>query len=112
MIKFTPTPDFTASAKRLAKHYPSFRDDLNGLLASLRANPDQGTLLSGGFRKIRMSISSKAKGKSGGARVITLNCLVSEQGGEIFLVKVYDKSEEESVSLKEIRQAFASLGSK
>ena len=109
MIRFTPTPDFKASAKRLGKHYPSFRDDLKGLLESLKQNPRQGTLLAGGYRKIRLSITSKAKGKSGGARVITLNCLVTEKEGEIFLVKLYDKSETENVSLKEIRQAFASL---
>lgn len=109
MIKFTPTSDFNTSAKRLAKHYPSFRDDLKAFIDSLEENPDQGTLLAGGYRKIRMAITSKNKGKSGGARVITLNCIVAEKEGEIFLVKVYDKSEAENVSLREIRKAFASL---
>lgn len=109
MIKFTPTPDFKASAKRLSKHYPSLRDDLKGLLKSLKQNPEQGISLGGGYRKIRLSITSKAKGKSGGARVITLNCLVTEKDGEIFLVKLYDKSETESVSLKDIRKAFSAL---
>lgn len=112
MIKFTPTPDFKASAKRLAKHYPSFDNDFKEFLKSLKKNPNQGTSLAGGFRKIRLAITSKGKGKSGGARVITLNCLVTEKDGEIFLVQIYDKSEEESISLKEIRKAFASLGSK
>lgn len=109
MIKFTPTPDFKASAKRLGKRYPSFKEDLKALADSLQENPEQGTPLAGGYRKIRMAITSKGKGKSGGARVITLNCLVKEKDGEIFLVKVYDKSETESVSLKDIRKAFASL---
>lgn len=109
MIKFTPTPDFNASAKRLAKHYPSFRDDLKAFTESLVENPEQGTPLARGYRKIRMAIASKNKGKSGGARVITPNCIVAEHEGEIFLVKVYDKSEAESVSLREIRKAFASL---
>lgn len=109
MIKLTPTPDFKASAKRLAKHYPSFKDDLKALADSLQENPGQGTPLAGGYRKIRMAITSKAKGKSGGARVITLNCLVKEKEGEIFLVKVYDKSETENVTMKEIRKALATL---
>ena len=109
MIKFTPTPDFKASAKRLGKHYPSLRDDIKGLLKSLKQNPELGTSLGGGYRKIRLPISSKGKGKSGGARVITLNCLVAEKEGEIILVKIYDKSETESVSMKEIRKAFAAL---
>lgn len=109
MIKFTPTPDFKASAKRLAKHYPSLKEDLKAFTDSLEDNPEQGTPLAGGYRKIRMAIASKNKGKSGGARVITLNCLVKKKDGEIFLVKLYDKSEAESVSLKEIRKAFAAL---
>ena len=109
MIRFTPTPDFNASAKRLAKRYPSFKDDLKAFTKSLEENPEQGTPLAGGYRKIRMAIASKNKGKSGGARVITLNCIVAEKEGEVFLVKVYDKSEAESISIKDIRKAFASL---
>ena len=37
-----------------------------------------GTDLGRGVRKIRMAIGSKGKGKSGGARVLTLTVLVSE----------------------------------
>ena len=109
MIKFTPTPAFKSSAKQLAKRYPSFRNGFEEFLKSLKKNPNQGTPLAGGFRKIRMAITSKSKGKSGGARIISLNCLVTEKDGEIFLVQVYDKSEAESISIKEIRKAFATL---
>ena len=52
-----------------------------------------------------MAIKSKGGGKSGGARVITYNVLVSEQEGKIHLLEVYDKSEYTSVKeevLKEI----------
>lgn len=109
MIKFEKTPVFKSEAKRLAKHYPSFAEDLKELAKSLKKNPDQGTPLAGGFRKIRMAITSKGKGKSAGARVITLNCLVNTTEGLVTFVTVYDKSEEESISIKEIRKAFASL---
>lgn len=53
------TSDFDRSAKNLAKRYRSFKADLRDLIASLEANPDQGTELSPGIRKIRMTISSK-----------------------------------------------------
>ena len=39
MIKFEKTPVFTSEAKRLAKHYPSFAEDLKELAKSLKKNP-------------------------------------------------------------------------
>ena len=109
MIRFEKTPVFESDTKRLCKRYPSFKEDLKDLADSLKEKPEQGTPLSGGFRKIRMAITSKGKGKSGGARVITLNCLVNTSEGLITFITVYDKSEAESISIKDIRKAFASL---
>ena len=62
---------FDVAAKRLAKKYPSFKDDLRAFRDELLENPLQGDELSPGIRKIRMAIKSKGKGKSGGARIIT-----------------------------------------
>ena len=100
---------FLKSAKKLSKRYPSFKADLVAFKESLEKNPNQGTLLAGGFRKIRMAITSKARGKSGGARVITLNCIVAEQVDKIVLVSIYDKADQESISDKEIREALNNL---
>ena len=52
-----------------------------------------------------MSIKSKGKGKRGGARVITFNCLVAKNDGEITFVTIYDKSDIENISLEEIKKA-------
>lgn len=104
-IKFSKTPTFKKAEKKLKKRYPSFTDDFKEFTKSLESNPEQGTPLAGGFRKIRMAITSKGKGKSGGARVITLNCLVAPLEGEIILAMIYDKSDTESVSVAEIRGA-------
>ena len=60
---------FDVAAKRLAKKYPSFKDDLKVFSDSLQGKPLQGDELTPGIRKIRMAIKSKGKGKSGGARV-------------------------------------------
>ena len=109
MIRFEQTPVFKSDAKKLGKRYPSFKDDFKDLVKSLAKNPEQGTKLVGGFRKIRMAITSKGKGKSGGARVITINCLVSVGDGVVTFVDVYDKSEKESITAKEIKAAWDSL---
>ena len=61
--------NFDRQAKRLAKHYASFRDDFKTLLEELQKKPMAGTDLGGGIRKVRMTIASKGKDKSGGARV-------------------------------------------
>lgn len=109
MISFDSTPVFIKNSKKLASKYPSFKDDLQQLLHALARNPNQGVALADGYRKIRMAITSKGKGKSSGARVITLNCLVAQNEGIITLVSIYDKSELENISIKEIRKAYASL---
>lgn len=58
--------------------------------------------MGGGVRKVRMSIKSKGKGKSSGARVITFNYLLEDDNREITLMTVYDKLERETISDKEI----------
>ena len=109
MIRFDFTPVFLKNSKRLAGKYPSFKDDLQQLLLALSDDPNQGVALADGYRKIRMAIKSKGKGKSGGARVITLNCLVAQNEGIVTLVSIYDKSDLEISSMKEIRKAYSSL---
>ena len=49
-----------------------------------------------------MSIASKGKGKSGGARVITYTLILAETDTEIKLLTIYDKSERENLSDKEL----------
>ena len=78
------------------------RQDIAGLLESLRREPQQGVDLGRGLHKVRMAISSKGKGKSGGARVITLTVLISETDTNIVLLTIYDKSECENLTDKEL----------
>ena len=65
------TSYFDTEARRLAKRHRSFASDLTDFRDSILKNPYQGTELSPGIRKVRMSIASKGRGKSGGACVIT-----------------------------------------
>jgi len=90
---------FEKNLKKLAKKYPSIKSDFLELLDSLEINPSQGTALGNNTFKVRMKITSKNKGKSGGARVIT-NIYVQKE--TVFLLTIYDKSEESTISDKEI----------
>ena len=64
-------PDFKRDSKRLIKKYPSLSGEIHELIRDLENNPAQGAALGSDCYKIRLAISSKGKGKSGGARVIT-----------------------------------------
>jgi mRNA-degrading endonuclease RelE of RelBE toxin-antitoxin system len=67
----------------------TFKRELKPLLKKLEAdlleNPEMGVALSINTRKVRTAIASKNKGKSGGARVIVYNVLVSVSNTTIFL---------------------------
>lgn len=101
---------FDREVKRFAKHYASFFRDLKVLEKELCSNPNLGVDLGGGVRKIRMQISSKGKGKSGGARVISVNIYATVDETSINLLYIYDKSERSSISRKEIEELLHQNG--
>ena len=103
-------PTFQREAKRLAKHYSSFKEDFVSLIDDLEQNPLLGTDF--GLRKVRMKITSKGKGKSGGARVITFTLVVSQQDAVLNLLYIYDKADRASISEKEIEQLLKQNGLK
>lgn len=90
---------FDKSVKKLFKKYPSLIKDLRLLKTELLKNPVAGIPLGKDCYKIRMTISSKNKGKSGGARVITY---VKIQKNLIILLDVFDKADKESITEKEL----------
>ena len=96
-VKIIPSAEFDRCFRRLAKKYKSLPADYLLLSKELKKNPLQGRDLGSGVRKIRMAIGSKGRGKSGAARVLTLNVLVSENA-EVTLLTIYDKSEMENIS--------------
>jgi mRNA-degrading endonuclease RelE of RelBE toxin-antitoxin system len=92
-------PPFDKQLKRLAKKYPSLKNEFAELLESLEQEPEQGTNLGNNCYKIRIAIASKGKGKSSGARVITHFVIAEET---VFLISIYDKSEQENLTDKEL----------
>ena len=108
--KIATTDDFERNFKRLFKKYRSLKNDLTGLVKELRKNPTLGDDLGSNTRKVRMTIASKNKGKSGGARIITCNVLVDTEHTKIYLLTIYDKSEQDSISKIEIEHLKAVNG--
>ena len=88
-FKVIPTPTFAKSLKALAKRYRSMKADMDAFRKSLEEDPFQGTELTPGVRKIRMAITSKGGGKSGGARVITKKLLKTTCKRTAFLAQIW-----------------------
>lgn len=93
------TAYFGKQLKRLAKKFPSLKNEFAELIASLKENPEQGIDLGNNCYKIRLAIASKQKGKSGGARVITYVHVIDTK---IYLLSIYDKSEQADINDKNL----------
>lgn len=107
-MKVLATKTFIKSAKAIAKKYRSFNSDFQNLVSELENNPAAGVDLGNGFRKVRMAITSKGKGKSGGCRVITLDLV--ERNGCLYLMCIYDKSDCENIALSAIKEYTSDMG--
>ncbi|MFI5162094.1 MAG: type II toxin-antitoxin system RelE/ParE family toxin [Sphingobacteriales bacterium] len=105
-FNISPTPGFKREFKKLYKKYSSLKNDLSELLISLEKEPTLGQPLGNYCFKIRMAISSKNKGKSGGARVITYVQIVDET---IYLLSIYDKSETDTITADELLSRIKGL---
>lgn len=93
------TSVFERQAKRLMKKFPSFKKEIQRMVMELEENPEMGISIGHNCYKIRLAITSKGKGKSGGARVITH--LVFKDN-IVYLLTIYDKSDIENLPDKEI----------
>jgi len=101
-----PTANFKKELKHLSKKYPSILEDVEALGAKLIIDPVMGESLGNGFYKIRVAVTSKGKGKSGGARLITNVVIVN---AIVYLISIYDKSEKESMPLSELRAILKTI---
>jgi mRNA-degrading endonuclease RelE of RelBE toxin-antitoxin system len=93
-------PNFEKEAKRLSKKHRSLKKDLLVLIESLEKSPQQGEPLGNDFYKVRLAISSKGSGKSGGARIITCVKIIKYV---VFLSSIYDKSEKATITNQELK---------
>ena len=98
---FLVKPRFDRNYKKLKKKYPSLPADVELFKKDFADNHNAGTSLGGGFRKVRLAVRSKGKGKSGGARIITCELCLKAEGDTIVLVDIYDKAELDSLKESE-----------
>ena len=101
-----PTHRFEKELKRLAKKFPSLKNEFSEFIADINKNPKTGTFIGNNCYKIRLAIGSKGKGKSGGARIIT--CFYIETK-TVYLLTIYDKSEKVDLKQNELREMINSL---
>lgn len=101
------TEYFEKEVKPLLKKYPSLKSDIDGLITQLESNPQLGISLGHNLFKIRISISSKGKGKSGGGRVITF---IVKENEVVYLMSIYDKSEYDTAKPKALLEILRREG--
>ena len=105
------TKNFKAEVKPLLKKYHSLHDDLLKLQRELSETPRLGISPGKDIYKVRLKITSKGKGKSGGSRIISLVDttiigfaeLISEEEINVNLISIYDKSDVSNISDKELK---------
>lgn len=119
-ITVNVTESFRLAAKPLLKKYPSLSKDLLDLEKELIVAPRTGTPLGQNAYKIRLKISSKGKGKSGGARVISfvetivigITEKVSDEEVTVNLLTIYDKGGVDNISDKELKELIKNVKAK
>ena len=89
----------TRAFSSLRRRYLS-EDEYLGFQQLLIQHPESGALIAGtgGLRKIRWQDARRGKGKRGGLRVIYYWW---QPAAEIWLLKIYDKDEQEDISVAE-----------
>ena len=105
-FKVEATPEFLKEAKKLTKKYPSLKMILQSMAVSFQKIPHKELHLARVIYKIRLAISSKGRGKSGGARVVTCVKIVS---AVVYLVSICDKSVQSDISDKELKERISQL---
>lgn len=94
------TEPFERKLKKLSKKYKSLKSDLLPIIEKLAEEPTLVTSIGKDCYKIRIAISSKGKGKSGGARLITYIRVVKAR---VFLLDIYDKADKSNISDQELK---------
>ena len=104
-VYFTPT--FNRKFNRFKKKYKSLEIDITAFIEKLPYF--NASDLGGGVYKYRLSVQSKNKGKSGGFRIFAFEIVIAEDQKNIILLTLYDKSDQSSISKKEIKLLLKEL---
>jgi mRNA-degrading endonuclease RelE of RelBE toxin-antitoxin system len=91
---------------RGGEKFPSLKKEFAGLIDDIVKDPVTGTPIGNNCYNVRLAISSKGKGKSGGARVITYLYIQTET---VYLLTLYDKSEKADLKTNELKEMIQGL---
>ena len=108
--KVRTIPVFERKYKRFLKKFSSLEQEVDDLIDELKVNPTLGVSLGSGLYKIRLASKSKGGGKSGGFRFVTYLIDERKDGTDVYLITMFDKSEESSIKkpalLKTVKRLF------
>jgi mRNA-degrading endonuclease RelE of RelBE toxin-antitoxin system len=109
--KVIPTPIFERKFKRLSKKFSSLASEIENLEDILIEKPESGISLGANIYKIRLANKDKGKGKSSGFRIVTYLVYKTQNSTDIYLLTIFDKSEESSIDktdlVKLVKQIFS-----
>ncbi|MCS7035167.1 MAG: hypothetical protein RMJ33_09815 [Saprospiraceae bacterium] len=94
------------------KKFRSLPSELRALAFALQQNPKMGIPIGREVYKIRLSVRSKGKGKSGGMRVISYVEFTDAQDtvvADVYLLAIYDKSAFENIPDSVLRKLVADI---
>jgi len=92
--------EFKRNLKPLYKKYSTIKESLRDLQKQLAKNPYLGDAYGDKIYKVRLADESKGKGKSGGFRVIYYLLSETDEGINILLLSIFNKSEADTIDKK------------
>jgi len=88
---------FKREIKPLVKKHATLRTSIDNLIEKLSENAYLGDHYGNDIYKVRLADKSKGTGKSGGFRVMYYHLKKSDEGIEILLISIFDKSERSTI---------------
>lgn len=99
--------NFEKEYKPLAKKYPSLKQDIQSVIDKIEKELTLATDLGDGFKKIRISIKSKGKGSSGGARLIAHETIIAVENTKVIFASIYNKGDHNSINITVLKEIIA-----
>ncbi len=105
-VNIEETDTFSKALKKLQKRFKNIEADCDTFLQNIQTIEHLGIHLGNGVYKVRIANSDKKSGKSAGYRLISYLKLLD---GTLYLMYIYDKSDLDSVSEKQIDELIKKI---
>jgi hypothetical protein len=102
-LKVEETETFSKCLKKLQKRFKNIQKDCDKFIEGIDTVDSLGTSLGNGIYKVRIANSDKKSGKSAGYRLVSYLKLTDS---ELYLMYIYDKSDTDNISEKQIDELF------